>query len=62
MVRQAAREGAIQGIQLLEEKGQLIVLQYANDKGFTLRGDKDNVKNVIKLLEEFLIASSLELN
>jgi hypothetical protein len=31
MVKQAAREGAIQGIQLLEEKGQYIVSQYAND-------------------------------
>jgi hypothetical protein len=28
----------------------------------TLRGDKDNVKNVIKLLEEFHVASGLELN
>ncbi len=28
----------------------------------TLRGNEDNVKNVIKLLEEFLVACGLELN
>ncbi len=62
MVNQIAKEGVIQGIKLLEEKGQQIISQYANDTWLKLGGDKDNVKNVIKLLEEFLVAFSLELN
>ncbi len=62
MVNQDVKEGVIQGIKLLEEKGQQITSQYANDTWLTFGGDKDNMKNVIKLLEEFLVASSLELN
>jgi CII-binding regulator of phage lambda lysogenization HflD len=62
MVNQVAKEGVIQGIKILKEKGQQIISQYANDTWLTFGGDEDNVKNVIKLLQELLVASSLGLN
>ena len=52
----------IKGIELPFKNRLQIIAQYADDTSFTLRGEKEAVRNLIYLLEIFYAASSLVIN
>jgi hypothetical protein len=46
----------------LFRNSQQIIVQYADDTSFTLKGEEESVRNLIYVLETFCAASSLVLN
>jgi exonuclease III len=54
--------GRVKGIELPFGNRQQIIAQYADDTSFTLRGEKEPVRNLIYILETFCAASGLVLN
>ena len=45
--------GILYGIQLLNNYGQQLLIQYANDTNFTLRGLEDDLRATTLLLNQF---------
>jgi hypothetical protein len=58
----AMEMGNLQGIHLPEEVEQQLILQYADDTSYTLAGTKENLSNLIALLDLFHLASGLCIN
>jgi hypothetical protein len=54
--------GAITEIRLLDDVGQQVILQYADDTNFTLLDTQQNLENTIILLDLFHLASRLLIN
>jgi hypothetical protein len=62
MVKETRGLGGIKGIFLLRGTKQHILTYYIDDIVLLVRGDEENLCNVVNLLQLFLLISRLEIN
>ena len=60
--KHALRTRVLQGIQLPNNVGQQLNVQYANDTNCTLLSTHQNLQQISRLLHQFYLASGLETN
>jgi len=54
--------GKVRQIRMLNSKGQQIILEYLNDTTVIVLGTKDNLHNVVGILNQFLEILGLKLD
>ena len=62
MVKKAVGEGRLRGVYLPGGKKQHCISQYADDSSFMVRDTKDDVDELVKILETFSEASGMQIN
>ena len=62
MIKRAVEEGRLKGVFLPGGKKQQYISQYADDSSFMVRGTKEDVDELVSILETFSQASGMEIN
>ena len=62
IIKKAVAEGRLRGIYLLGGKKQQCISQYADDSSFMVRGEKNDVDELVRLLTTFSKTSGMEIN
>jgi hypothetical protein len=62
MIKKAVAEGRLRGVFLPGGKKLQYISQYADDSSFMVRGAKEDVNELVKILETFSQASGMEIN
>ena len=62
VIKKAVAEGRLKDVYLSWEKKQQSISQYVDDSSFMVRGTKENVDELIRLLKTFSKASGMKIN
>ena len=62
MIKRAVEEGRLKGVFLPGGKKQQCISQYADDSSFMVRGTKEDVDKLVRILETFSQTSGMEIN